>query len=76
MKFGLFNRNSTGFLCWFMAVDETLVYHYIPKTKAQLKQWTGAGCLAPKKTKAISLTGNVTTPTFGDVKGILLIDSI
>lgn len=35
-------------------VDETWIYHFIPETKEQSKQWIAKGELAPKKAKMVS----------------------
>jgi hypothetical protein len=55
-------------------VDETLIHHYTPESKQQLKQWTEAGCSAPKKTMWIISTGKVMELVFWDAEGILFID--
>jgi hypothetical protein len=41
-------------------MDETWIYHYVPETKNQSKQWIGPSELAPKKAK----TGKVTASVF------------
>ena len=35
----MLKRNSTEFLRWFITTDETSIYHYMPETKQQSKQW-------------------------------------
>ena len=34
----------------FITTDETWIHHYTPESKQESKQWTKAGCSAPKKT--------------------------
>jgi transposase len=51
-----FNKNKTDFVRRFITMDETWIHHYTPKSKQQLKQWTEAGCSAPKKTKFGSIS--------------------
>jgi len=49
-----FNKNKTDFVHrQFITVDETLIHHYTPESKQQLKQWTEAGCSASKKTRSV-----------------------
>jgi histone-lysine N-methyltransferase SETMAR len=48
-----FNKNKTDFVRRFIIMDETWVHHYIPESKQQPKQWTKAGCSAPKKTSSV-----------------------
>lgn len=55
-------------------MDETWVHHYTPETKQQSKQWTEAGCSAPKEAKTIPSAGKVMASVFWDAKGILLVD--
>jgi hypothetical protein len=43
-------------------------------TKQQSKQWTEAGCSAPKKTRSVSSAGKVMASVFWDAEGILFID--
>lgn len=69
-----FNKNKTDFIRRFITMDETWVHHYTPETKQQSKQWTEAGCSAPKKAKTIPSAGKVMASVFWDAKGILLID--
>jgi hypothetical protein len=44
-----FNKNKTHFLCRFITLDETWIHRYTPESK----QWTKAGCSAPKKTRSV-----------------------
>ena len=44
-----FNKNKTDFMRRFITMDETWVHHYTPESKQHSKQWTEAGCSAPKK---------------------------
>jgi len=34
-------------------MDKAWVHHYTPESKQQSKQWTEAGCSAPKKTRSV-----------------------
>ena len=69
-----FQRNKVDFLQRFVTTDETWVHHYTPESKIQSKQWTEAGCSAPKKAKAVKSAGKVMASVFWDAKGILMID--
>jgi len=55
-------------------MDETWIHHYTPESKEQSKQWTEAGCSAPKKTRSVSSAGKVMALVFWDAEGILFID--
>jgi hypothetical protein len=55
-------------------MDETWIHHYTPESKQQSKQWTEAGCSAPKKTRSIASPGKVMTSVFRDGEGISFID--
>jgi histone-lysine N-methyltransferase SETMAR len=55
-------------------MDETWIHHYTPKSKRQSKQWTEAGCSAPKKTRLVPSAGKVMASVFWDAEGILFID--
>jgi histone-lysine N-methyltransferase SETMAR len=69
-----FNKNETDFLRRFITMDETWIYHYTPESKQQSKQWTEAGCSAPKKTRSVPSAGKVMALVFWDAEGILLIN--
>jgi histone-lysine N-methyltransferase SETMAR len=69
-----FNKNKTDFLRRFITVDETWIHHYTPESKQQSKQWTEAGCPAPKKTSSVPSAGEVMASVFWDAEGILFID--
>jgi hypothetical protein len=53
---------------------ETWIHHYTPETKQQSKQWTEAGCSAPKKTRSVPSVGKVMASVFWDAEGILFTD--
>jgi histone-lysine N-methyltransferase SETMAR len=55
-------------------MDETWIHHYTPESKQQSKQWTEAGCSAPKKTRSVPSAGKIMALVFWDAEGILLID--
>jgi histone-lysine N-methyltransferase SETMAR len=55
-------------------MDETWIHHYTPESKQQSKQWTEAGCSAPKKTSSVPSAGKVMASVFWDAEGILFID--
>ena len=61
-----FNKNTskTDFVCQFIITDKTWIHHYTPESIQQSKQWTEAGCSAPK----------VMASMFWDAEGILFID--
>jgi len=69
-----FNKNKTDFVRRFIAMDETWIHHYTPESKQQSKQWTEAGCSAPKKTRSVPSAGKVMALVFWDAEGILFID--
>jgi histone-lysine N-methyltransferase SETMAR len=48
-----FNKNKTDFVCHFITMDETWHHHYTAESIQQSKQWTEAGCSAPKKTRSV-----------------------
>jgi len=55
-------------------MDETLIYHYMPQSKQQSKEWTEVGCSAPKKTRSVPSAGRVMALVFWYAEGILFID--
>jgi len=69
-----FNKNKTDFVRRFITIDETWIHHYTLESKQQLKQWTEAGCSAPKKTRSVPSAGNVMAWVLRDAEGILFID--
>ena len=69
-----FNKNKTDFVHRFITMDETWNHHYTPESKQQSKQWTEAGCSAPKKTRSVPSAGKVMASVFWDAEGILFID--
>ena len=58
----------------FITMDETWIHHYTQQSKQQSKQWTEAGCSAPKKTSSAPSAGKVMASVFWDAEGILFID--
>jgi hypothetical protein len=69
-----FNKTKTDFVRQFITIDETWIHYYTPESKQQSKQWTEAGCSAPKKTRLVPSAGKVIALVFWDAKGILFID--
>ena len=65
-----FNKNKTDFVRRFVTMDETWIHHYTPESKQQSKQWTEAGCSAPKKTRSVPSAGKVMASVFWDAEGI------
>jgi len=55
-------------------MDETWIHHYTPESKHQSKQWTEAGCLAPKNTSLVPSAGKFMASVFWDAEGILFIN--
>jgi hypothetical protein len=55
-------------------LDETWIHHYTPESKQQSKQWTEAGCSAPKKKRSVPSGGKVMASVFWDAESILFID--
>jgi histone-lysine N-methyltransferase SETMAR len=68
-----FNKNKTDVGRQFITMDETLILHYTPEPKKQSKQWTEAGCSAPKKTKSVPSVGKVMASVFWDAVSIFLL---
>ena len=68
-----FNKNKTDFVRRFITMDETWIHHYTPESKQQSKQWTEAGCSAPKKTRSVPSAGKVMTTVFRDAEDIFLL---
>jgi hypothetical protein len=54
-------------------MDETWIHHYTPESKQQSKQWTEAGCSAPKKTRSVPSAEKVMTSVFWDAESTLFI---
>jgi histone-lysine N-methyltransferase SETMAR len=69
-----FSKSKTDFVHQFVTMDETWIHHYTPESKHQSKQWTEAGCSAPKKTRLIPSAGKVMALVFWDAEGILFTD--
>jgi hypothetical protein len=44
-----FNKTKTNLVRRFNTMDETWIHLYTAESKQQSKQWTEAGCLAPKR---------------------------
>jgi histone-lysine N-methyltransferase SETMAR len=68
------NKNKTDFMHRFITMDETWIHHYTPESKQQSKQWTEAGCSAPKKRRSVPSARKVMASVFWDAEGILFID--
>ena len=69
-----FNKNKTDFVHRFITMNETWIHHYTPESKKQSKQWTEAGCSAPKKTMLVPSVGKIMASVFWDPERILSID--
>jgi len=69
-----FHKNKTDFVHRFITTDETWLHHYTPESIQQSKQWTEAGCSAPKKTRSVPSAEKVMASVFWDAEGILFID--
>jgi len=52
-----FNKNKADFMRRFITMDETWIHRYTRELKQQSKQWTEAGCSAPKKTRLVPSAG-------------------
>jgi hypothetical protein len=68
-----FNKNKTDFVRRFITMDGIWIYHYMPESKQHSKEWTEAGCSAPKKTRSVPSAGKVMASVFWDDEGILFI---
>jgi histone-lysine N-methyltransferase SETMAR len=69
-----FNKNETDFVRRFITMVETWIHHYTSESKQQSKQWTEAGCSAPKKTRSVPSAEKVLALVFWDAESILFID--
>jgi histone-lysine N-methyltransferase SETMAR len=69
-----FNNNKTDFMRRFITMDETWIHHYTPESKQQSKEWTEAGCSAPKKIRSVPSAGKFMASVFWVAEGILFID--
>jgi histone-lysine N-methyltransferase SETMAR len=69
-----FDKNKTDFVRRLITMDETWIHHYTSESKQQSKQWTEAGCSAPKETSSVPSAGKVMASVFWDAEGILFID--
>jgi histone-lysine N-methyltransferase SETMAR len=69
-----FNKGKTDFVRQFVTMDDTRIHLYTPESKQQSKQWTEAGCSAPKKTRLVPSAGKVMASVFWDAEGTLFID--
>jgi hypothetical protein len=68
-----FNKNETDIVRGFITMDEIWMQHYTPEPKQPSKQWTEAGCSAPKKTRSVPSAGIVMASVFWDAEGICLL---
>jgi len=67
------NKNKTDFVRRSIAMDESWIHHYTPESKQQSKQWTEAGCSAPKKTRSVPSAGKVMHRCFGMLEAFCLL---
>jgi len=67
-----FDKSKTDFVHRFITMDEAWIHHYTPESKQQSKQWTEAGCSAPKKTRSVPSAGKVKASVVWDAEGICL----
>ena len=70
----LLHRNPDEFLRRYITVAKTWIYHNIPETKEQPKQWVFVGERNPKKAKKVKLAGKVMATVFWDARGIIYSD--
>jgi len=59
-----FNKNKTHLVRRFITMDESWIHRYTPESKQESKQWTEAGCSAPKKTRSVPSAGKVMASVF------------
>jgi len=57
-------------------MDETWIRLYTPESKCTSKEWTKAGCSAPKKTRSVPSAGKVMASVLWDAEGMLFIDCL
>jgi histone-lysine N-methyltransferase SETMAR len=73
-----FNNNETHFVRRFITVHESCMNHYTPEFKQQSKEWTEAGCSAPKKTSSVPVpvpsAQKVMASVFCEAESIFFID--
>jgi hypothetical protein len=67
---GRFNKNKTDLMRRFITMDKTWIHHYTPESKQQSKQWTEAGCSAPKEKRSLKVMASV----FWNAERILFTD--
>ena len=70
----LFQQNKKEFVCKYVTIDETWIYHFILESNRQSAEWTVAGESHPKQPKMQTSAGKVLASIFWDVQGILFID--
>ena len=68
-----FNKNKTDFVHQFITMDETWIHCYTPESKRQSKEWTEAGCSAPKKTSQFHQQEGSWHRCFGMLKAFCLL---
>ena len=68
-----FNKNKTDFMRRCITMDEAWIHHYTPEPKQQSKQWTEAGCSAPKKTSSVPSAERSWHWCFGMLKAFCLL---
>ena len=71
---GIFRRDPNDILSWLVAMDETWLHHYDPKTKQQSMEWRHSGSPRPQKFRVQNSAGKVLALIFWDQDGILLTD--
>jgi histone-lysine N-methyltransferase SETMAR len=68
-----FNKNKIYIERRFVTMDETWIHLCTSESEQQSKQWTEAGCSAPKKTRSVPSAGKFMASVFWDAEGILAI---
>ena len=68
--FATVHHNKKEFLCKYVTMDETWIFHFTPESNQQSAEWTAGGENCPMQASA----GKVLTSIFWDVQGILFTD--
>jgi hypothetical protein len=69
-----YEENSKAFLSRIVTGNETWVFHYTPKSKAESMTWKHPHSPVKKKCKTVQSPGKLMASVFWDVHGVLLVD--
>jgi hypothetical protein len=69
-----YEENGKAFLSRIVIGNETWVFHYTPKSKAESMTWKRPQSPVNKKFKTVQSPGKVMATVFWDDHGVLLVD--